>query len=285
MTAITAQNTAHFALPTVVDGYAAYLRAINDIPELAADEERQLAISFRQKNDIAAARKLALSHLRLVARVARGYNGYGIEQSDLVQEGNIGLLKAVKKFDPDRGARLATFAVYWIRAEIYNFILRNWRIVKIATTKAQRKLFFNMRRLFEKDAAGVLQSPETVAHELGVRARDVTDMRRRVHNTNSIALSPIDGESEQTRYAEWTLQSDSDPEEEMIAAANAAEPQVAQALTVLDARSREIVEMRHLREPAKTLHDLARRFDISAERVRQIETRALEKMRQHLSAA
>ena len=184
MTALT-----RLSFPSAADGYSAYIRAVEAIPPLTEEEEQRLTTGYRQKNDLAAARKLAMAHLRLVVSVARGYNGYGIEQSDLVQEGNIGLLKAVQKYDPARGARLATFAVYWIRAEIHNFIMRNWRIVKIATTKAQRKLFFHMRRLFEKDAAGQLQDAETIAQDLGVRAADVAGMRARVRNTSCIPFS------------------------------------------------------------------------------------------------
>ncbi|MGI9306818.1 MAG: RNA polymerase factor sigma-32 [Gammaproteobacteria bacterium] len=279
---------ANFSFPSAADGYSAYARAVESLPPLDENEERALAGDYRQKNDLAAARRLALANLRLVVAIARGYNGYGLEQGDLVQEGNIGLLKAVQKFDPERGARLATFATYWIRAEIHNFILRNWRIIKIATTKAQRKLFFNMRRLFEKGADGYLRRAEDVARDLDVRPEDVSGMRARVQNTNCVPLSAEkDGESS---GAELFLQADeniSDPEKILIAQKNGGDTKdkLARALGALDARAREIVQARLMRETPETLHALAARFKISAERVRQLEAQALKKLRALLSPA
>lgn len=281
MTALTC-----FSFPSAGDGYSAYARAVAAIPPLDAAEERRLADDYRQKNDLAAARQLAVAHLRLVVSVARGYNGYGLEQGDLVQEGNIGLLKAVQKFDPDRGARLATFAVYWIRAEIHNFILRNWRIVKIATTKAQRKLFFHMRRLFEKSASGNLHDAETVAQDLGVRAKDVDSMRARVRNTACIPYSSE--QNGEPAGAEIFLQAaeSSDPESALLLQKNGedAARQVSESLESLNPRAREIIESRLMRETPATLQTLAAKFNISAERVRQLEAQALKKLRAHLGA-
>ena len=282
MTALTC-----FSFPAAADGYAAYARAAEAVPPLGEAEERRLAEDYRQNNSLPAARRLALAHLRLVVSVARGYNGYGLEQSDLVQEGNIGLLKAVQKFDPGRGARLATFAVYWIRAEIHSFILRNWRIVKIATTKAQRKLFFNMRRLFEKSAAGNLRAAGDVALDLGVRAEDVSGMRARVRNT---VRAPYSAEQNgETTGAEILLQASEsfDPESAFADKKQGEEKsrKISESLASLDPRAREIIESRLMREKPATLHALAAKFNISAERVRQLEARALKQLRGSLGAA
>ncbi len=274
-----------FATPPAADSFSAYIRAVENIPQLEESEERRLALAYREENDLAAARRLALAHLRLVVSVARGYAGYGLETGDLVQEGNIGLLKAVQKFDPDRGARLATFAVYWVRAEIHNFIMRNWRIVKIATTKAQRKLFFNMRRLFEQTPAGGVRNADLVAKELGVRPEEVRDMRGRVRNTNIVALS-AEKDGEQTG-AELTLEAaDADPETLLIAGQSneTGMADLSAALSSLDPRAREIIEARRLRETPATLHELAAKLKISAERVRQLESAALRKMRREIEA-
>ena len=274
-------------LPAAADGFAAYVRAVEDIPQLSESEERALAVSYRRTQDLAAARRLALSHLRLVVSIARGYAGYGLDPGDLVQEGNIGLLKAVQKYDPDRGARLATFAAYWVRAEIHNFVLRNWRIVKIATTKAQRKLFFNMRRLFEQNPAGDIKDAAEVASDLGVRAEEVQDMRRRVRSTNLVALSAEkDGEQTGAELVLAANEEQSDPEEMLISQRESERKLsgLTSALAKLDPRAREIVEARRLREPAMTLHELAARFDISAERVRQLEAAALSQMRREIEA-
>ncbi len=273
------------SLPSV-DSYAAYIRKVASIPPLDAEEERSLAISYRRNKDLAAARRLAMAHLRLVVSVARGYAGYGLDPGDIVQEGNIGLLKAVKKYDPDRGARLGTFATYWIRAEIHNFVMRNWRIVKIATTKAQRKLFFNMRRLLESTAAGGIRDADDVAKELGVRAEEVRDMRQRVHNMNALPMSgEKNGEMTGTELVLEAAES-TDPEISLIASQteSAGVSDLSDALNSLDSRSREVIESRRLREPPATLHALSAKLDISAERVRQIEAAALRKMRREIEA-
>ena len=183
-------------LPAVTNGLTSYIRNVRESSPLTAEEEFRLALAYREKNDLQAAKTLALSHLRLVVSVARGYIGYGLEQNDLIQEGNIGLLKAVQKFDPERGARLATFAVYWIRAEIHEFIMRNWRIIKIATTKAQRKMFFYMNRLLRKKDDGKIEGADTIARDLNIQPDDVTQMRRRLHDTNTIPLYETDDEHE-----------------------------------------------------------------------------------------
>ncbi|MGI9347959.1 MAG: RNA polymerase factor sigma-32 [Gammaproteobacteria bacterium] len=273
-------NLINMPLPSLSDSLGAYIRAVNSIPSLDEKEERRLANAYRRKNDLTAAHQLALTHLRLVVAASHQYAGYGLERSDLIQEGNIGLLKAVKKFDPTRGARLATFALYWIRAEINSFILRNWRIIKIATTKAQRKLFFNMRHLFQKDDRGRLQDAADVAAQLGVSASDVSEMRARLHDTNTVVLEA----DEDSVGAELTLQADADsndPERLLLAQKSAEEEHtnLAAALASLDKRSRYIVQARHLRDRAETLHTLAARFGVSAERVRQLEAQALKKLR------
>ena len=273
MTAMTASS-----FPTVGDSFSAYARAVAAIPPLEEGEEERLVAAYRGRGDVAAARRLAMTHLHLVIAVARGYDGYGLDKSDLIQEGNIGLLKAVQKFDPGRGARLATFAGYWIRAEIYNFILRNWRIVKIATTKAQRKLFFHMRRLFEKDGDGNIKSADDIAADLGVRPADVEDMRARVQST-------VVSDSDNDRPAMLEARAETaDPERILLAKQESAaeKEQVTAALAALDERARTIVESRHLRDKPETLHALAARLNISAERVRQLEKQALQKLRRHL---
>ena len=273
MTAMTASS-----FPTVGDSFSAYARAVAAIPPLEEGEEERLVAAYRGRGDVAAARRLAMTHLHLVIAVARGYDGYGLDKSDLIQEGNIGLLKAVQKFDPGRGARLATFAGYWIRAEIYSFILRNWRIVKIATTKAQRKLFFHMRRLFEKDDNGNIKSADDIAADLGVRPADVEDMRARVQST---VVS--DAEGDRPAMLEARAET-ADPERILLAKQESAaeKEQVTAALAALDERARTIVESRHLRDKPETLHSLAARLNISAERVRQLEKQALQKLRRHL---
>lgn len=269
-----------------IDGYAGYVRAVEAIPQVDEEEERQLVADYRRDGDVEAARRLALGHLKLVVGIVRGYHGYGLESADLAQEGNIGLLKAIKKFDPEKGARLATFATYWIRAEIHNFIMRNWRIVKIATTKAQRKLFFNMRKLFEQGADGAPKDAAQVADDLGVRTEDVQDMRARVRNTNCVALSSENEEGEQTgAEVELSATSEtSDPESILIERQSGQDgiQGLGAALESLDERGRAIIHARRLSEPPVTLHRLAEQFGVSAERVRQLENRAMEQLRRHM---
>ncbi len=275
-------------MPTAVGSLEAYIQAVNRFPVLTQEEEIRLARKFRDEGDLEAARQLVLSHLRVVVAIVRGYLGYGLPQADLIQEGNIGLMKAVKRFDPDRGVRLVSFAVHWIRAEIHEFILRNWRLVKVATTKAQRKLFFNLRSL--KQNLGPMNRAEVqdVARRLGVKPAEVVEMETRLSGQDvALEASPDDPEEGvQPPIAYLT-----DGSEEPAALLEAREAErlrsegLQKALSTLDERSRRIIEARWLREkdPA-TLHELAAELNVSAERVRQIEQKAMEKMRRVISA-
>jgi RNA polymerase sigma-32 factor len=254
-------------VPMPTGSLEAYIHTVNRFPILTAQEERELARRFRQHGDLEAARGLVLSHLRLVVALARGYLGYGLPHADLIQEGNIGLMKAVKRFDPERNVRLVSFAIHWIKAEIHEYILRNWRLVKVATTKAQRKLFFNLRSMKKGLAPLTNEDVARVASELRVKPEEVVEMETRLSG-QEIAF-----EAEPLRLLEAK-----ELEESRSAGLES-------ALKSLDPRSRRIVEARWLREkdPA-TLHDLAAEFKVSAERIRQIEAKALEKMRQALPA-
>ena len=269
--------TAQF--PVVADGLAAYVRAARDIPDLSADDERRLALAFRENGDLEAARKMALAHLKLVVSVADNYDGYGLPRADLIQEGNLGLLRAVQRFDPDRAARLATFAVYWIRAGIHEFILRNWRIVKIATTKAQRKLFFNMRRLTATDESGKMENSAALARDLEVRPQDVSEMRRRLADT---VAAPLDGDDDNPGASAYLAADtdETDVESRAVAAYEhrAGHDALRDAMAELSERDRDILKARRLSEPPATLQTLADRFGVSAERVRQLENRAMEKV-------
>jgi RNA polymerase sigma-32 factor len=269
-------------------GLGSYLQAVNAAPILSAEQERELATRYIEHEDLDAARELVLSHLRHVVRVARGYTGYGLPLADLIQEGNIGLMKAVKNFDPLRGVRLVSFAVHWIRAEIYDFVLRNWRIVKVATTKAQRKLFFNLRK--QKTRLGWLTQDEvaTIAQNLDVPADTVTEMESRLsgadlsfdgddNDEEGYAVSPS-GYLPDMRYNPERLAGDADSEA-------LRRDQLNTALDSLDGRSQDIVRRRWLGEEKPTLHELAAEYGVSAERIRQIEKRALDRMRDHLAPA
>jgi RNA polymerase sigma-32 factor len=272
---------ATMALPSVAS-LDNYIQAVNRIPLLSQAEEQSHATRFQEHQDLEAARALILSHLRLVVAIARGYRGYGLPYSDLIQEGNVGLMKAVKRFDPTRGVRLVSFAVHWIRAEIHEFVLRNWRIVKVATTKAQRKLFFNLRSM--KSGFGALGNAETeaIARELNVRPEDVAEMETRMGG-HDIALDPPT-EDDEDSFAPVSYLTDVDDDPGRIleheeGVRNRSEG-LTHALTSLDARSRRIIETRWLREEnPMTLHQLADEFSISAERVRQVEAQAIKKMR------
>ncbi len=265
---------------------AIYLQAVNAAPILTAEQERELALRFRNEDDLDAARQLVLSQLRYVVRVARGFTGYGLPLADLIQEGNIGLMKAVKHFDPLRGVRLVSFAVHWIRAEIYDFVLRNWRIVKVATTKAQRKLFFNLRK--SKNHLGWLSQneAEAIADELDVPTETVQEMESRMGNfdvpfdgydhDDEVPLSPA-GYLPDMRYNPERLVSSAHSEVWDRA-------ELERALDDLDERSRNIIMKRWLAEPKSTLHQLAREYGVSAERIRQIEKRALDRMKDTLVA-
>jgi RNA polymerase sigma-32 factor len=271
-----------FALPSPVASLDAYIHSVNRFPILSPERESELAWRFRREADLEAARELVLSHLRVVVAIARGYHGYGLPQADLIQEGNIGLMKAVKRFDPARGFRLVSFAVHWIRAEIHEFILRNWRIVKVATTKAQRKLFFNLRSM--KHGTGALGATEAtaVAAQLGVKPEEVFEMETRLTGRD-IALEPH-GDDEDDSYAPIAYLSNPDLEPGKILEHDESErlrgEGLERALEGLDPRSRRIIEARWLtEEDAATLHELAAEFGVSAERIRQIEQKAMQKMR------
>lgn len=276
-------------IPSTNGSLDSYIQTVKSFPILSQEEETRLARRFRQHEDLDAARQLIVSHLRVVVAVARGYMGYGLPQADLIQEGNIGLMKAVKRFDPERGVRLVSFAVHWIRAEIHEFILRNWRIVKIATTKAQRKLFFNLRSM--KPGLDTLGRNEvkTIAKQLGVKPEEVVEMETRLGGKD-IALEPLGGDDGEEVYAPIAYLTDTDAEPGRILeheqSARLKGEGLEQALASLDARSRRIIEARWLRErDHATLHDLAAEFGVSAERIRQIENKAMQKMRGVIDAA
>ena len=284
---MTHTNTNAMALPVPVGSLESYIQAVNRFPILSFEKERELARKFKSENDVEAARQLVLSHLRLVVAIARGYMGYGLPHGDLIQEGNIGLMKAVKRFDPERGVRLVSFAVHWIRAEIHEFVLRNWRMVKVATTKAQRKLFFNLRSM--KPTLGPLTQAEigSMAKELRVKPEEVAEMEMRLAG-QEISLEPASDEDEP--YAPIAYLADGSPEPSEIAETKQDEALQARgletALASLDARSRRIIESRWLREKdSATLHELAAEFKVSAERIRQIEAKALAKMKNVIAAA
>jgi len=279
--------TRTMSLPVPVGSLESYIQAVNRFPILSFEEERNLARKFRSGNDVEAARQLVLSHLRLVVAIARGYMGYGLPQGDLIQEGNIGLMKAVKRFDPERGVRLVSFAVHWIRAEIHEFVLRNWRMVKVATTKAQRKLFFNLRSMKPSLAPLTRTEIGSMARQLSVKPEEVAEMEMRLAG-HEISLEPVSDEDEP--YAPIAYLADHAPGPSEIAETNQDETLRARgleaALASLDARSRRIIEARWLREKdAATLHELAAEFKVSAERIRQIEAKALAKMKGVIAAA
>jgi RNA polymerase sigma-32 factor len=279
--------SAQFPVPMPTGSLEAYVSTVNRFPLLSAEEERSLAKRLRDHNDIDAARQLVLSHLRLVVAVARGYLGYGLPHADLIQEGNIGLMKAVKRFDPERGVRLVSFAIHWIKAEIHEHILRNWRLVKVATTKAQRKLFFNLRSMKSGLAPLTSKDVKHIAAELRVKPEEVTEMETRLAGQE--VTFEADSDDEESYAPVHYLAADREYEpQQMLEAKEAEEGKTADlesALTSLDPRSRRIIEARWLREKdALTLHDLAAEFNVSAERIRQIEVKALERMRKALPA-
>jgi RNA polymerase sigma-32 factor len=268
--------------------FEAYADRVARIPVLSREEEQELATRFRRDDDLDAARQLVMSHLRFVLHIARGYSGYGLPIGDLVQEGNVGLMKAVKRFDPDQGVRLVSFAVHWIRAEIHDYVLRNWRLVKVATTQAQRKLFFNLRRM--KKNLGWLTHDEThaVARDLGVEPSEVTEMEQRLAARDmSFDPTPDAGEEErQHGPAHFLPAPGADPallaeNEEWDADQR---DRLGEALEDLDARSQTILRRRWLAEDKATLHELAAEYGVSAERIRQIEVAAMKRLRTALAA-
>jgi RNA polymerase sigma-32 factor len=282
-TTALARSPAEFALAGPLGSFDAYVDAVSRIPVLGRDEELELATRFRRDNDLDAARELVLSHLRFVVHIARGYAGYGLPVGDLVQEGNIGLMKAVKRFDPTVGVRLVSFAVHWIRAEIHEYVLRNWRLVKIATTKAQRKLFFNLRK--RKQHLGWLSREETeaVARDLKVSTQEVTEMERRLASRD-LSFDPAPDADEETAIASpsaYLTAPNSDPALEVERAEwdDDVGERVAAALESLDARSQHVLRARWMGEQKATLHELAEQYGVSAERIRQIEANAIRKLK------
>ena len=274
-------------VPMAVGSLDAYVQTVNRFPILSAEDEQGFARRFRAEGDLDGARQLVLSHLRLVVAVARGYLGYGLPHADLIQEGNIGLMKAVKRFDPERGVRLVSFAIHWIKAEIHEYILRNWRLIKVATTKAQRKLFFNLRSMKRGLAPLSRQEIGRVARELKVKPEEVVEMETRLAGRD-VAFE--NDEQDDSGYAPvHFLAADADAEPSRILETEEDErlqsAGLQSALASLDPRSRHIVEARWLKErDTATLHDLAAEFKVSAERIRQIEAKAMEKMRKLLAA-
>jgi RNA polymerase sigma-32 factor len=266
-----------------VGSLEAYVERVSRIPVLTREEERELARRLQSDGDLDAARQLVLSHLRFVVHIARGYGGYGLPIGDLIQEGNVGLMKAVKRFDPDVGVRLVSFAVHWIRAEIHEYVLRNWRLVKIATTKAQRKLFFNLRR-FKKNLGWLTESEtRAIAEDLGVTASEVTDMEQRL-SSRDLSFDPApDTDDEDGAYSPsaYLPHPEADPsvavEREQWDEDTA--DRLAQALETLDERSRHILRSRWMTDEKATLHELADQYGVSAERIRQIEANAIKKLR------
>ncbi len=276
-------NTLTMPLALPSGSLETYIQSVNRIPMVSAEEERELATRFRQDNDLDAARQLVMAHLRFVVKVARGYNGYGLPLGDLIQEGNIGLMKAVKRFDPTMGVRLVSFAVHWIRAEIHEFILKNWKIVKVATTKAQRKLFFNLRSAKKRLGWMSQEEVEEIAEDLGVSSKDVLEMEQRLSMHDTSYDAPVGSDDEEDIFAPAAFLEDQrlDPEETLAVEQEEDRNQARlfNAIETLDERSRDIITRRWLTEDKATLHELAAEYNISAERIRQIENNAMRKLR------
>ena len=276
------------ALPVSTDSLDAYLQKISHIQTLTAEEEKVLALRLQQEGDLEAARRLVMSHLRFVAHIARSYSGYGLSQADLIQEGNIGLMKAVKRFDPSMNVRLISFAVHWIRAEIHEFILRNWRIVKVATTKAQRKLFFNLRK--SKKRLGWFNQEEinTVAKDLGVAPEVVIEMESRMSGQDT-SFDPFTSDENDTHTAPASYLQDTSQEPAVRLEHDNWQShntsQLYQALSQLDERSRDILGRRWLTDQKTTLQELADKYQVSAERIRQLEKNAMKKLKLNMLEA
>lgn len=286
-TAVIARQTGLVFAP--IGSLDAYIDRVSQIPVLLKEEEVALANRFRQEGDLEAARHLVLSHLRFVVHIARGYLGYGLPMGDLVQEGNVGLMKAVKRFDPGVGVRLVSFAVHWIRAEIHEYVLRNWRLVKVATTKSQRKLFFNLRRMKKNLTWLSEEETQAVARELGVEVRDVREMEQRL-SARDMSFDPTpEGDEEEAPYspAMYLPAANADPaiEVEREEWEEDSSDRLSIALEKLDERSRNILKRRWMTDDKATLHELAEEYGISAERVRQVETNAINKLKVMMAAA
>jgi len=287
MTTAVAKLNNDLILAGPVGSLDAYIQAVGSIPVLSKEDEQALAMRFRDDGDLDAARELVMAHLRFVVHIAKGYTGYGLPLGDLIQEGNVGLMKAVKRFDPEYGVRLVSFAVHWIRAEIHEFVLRNWRIVKVATTKAQRKLFFNLRKAKKSLAWLSHDETEAVARDLGVSPREVTEMERRLSARDAIFDPAPDADDDHTfTPAAYLPSPEADPATLIENAdwTDDASERMAAALTTLDERSRDIVESRWLSDTKQTLHELADQYGVSAERIRQIEANAMKKLRLAMTA-
>ena len=278
-TALIANN---LPIPSALGSLDAYISAVNRVPVLTVEDEQALARKFREEEDLDAAKALVVSHLRFVVHVARGYQGYGLGMGDLIQEGNIGLMKAVKRFDPDQGVRLVSFAVHWVRAEMHEFILRNWRIVKVATTKAQRKLFFNLRK--SKKRLGWMNDAEVtaVAKDLNVSKREVLEMESRLSGRD-VGFDAPDEDNDNAPPSPVAYLRDASDDPAMAYERESHEDDqlelLRDGLAELDQRSRDILKRRFLGEPKATLQELADEYGVSAERIRQIEANALKKMR------
>ncbi len=267
----------------------AYVQSVQTVPVLSAEEEKALAEKLYYDGDVDSARQLVLSHLRFVVHIAKSYTGYGLPQADLIQEGNVGLMKAVKRFDPTVGVRLVSFAVHWIKAEIHEYVLRNWRIVKIATTKAQRKLFFNLRS--QKKRLGLLTNDEVhaIAQELGVCDKDVREMEGRLGAYDASFDAPVDADDESANQAPvYYLEDKSMDPAEMLEQddwENSHNHRLYAAMTELDERSRDILQQRWFDDEKSTLHELAAKYNVSAERIRQLEKNAMNKLKAHILEA
>ena len=272
-----------FALPTVRTSSA--LEVQKYPPILTAEEEYELTIQLYENHDLSAARKLVLSHMRFVAFIAHGYRGYGLEQADLIQEGTIGLMKAVKRFNPHKKVRLASFAVYWIRAEIHEFVFKNWKIVKVATTKAQRKLFFKLKQAKSHIYTSLNEvQADKIANDLGVRRKDVLEMESRLQ-FNDVPFEISDDEDSHAAPEHYLTDNNTQTPEQLLLSDDThknQQQQLYQALSSLDARSLDILQSRYLKEEKTTLHTLADKYGVSAERVRQLENKAMKKLKEHL---
>ncbi len=268
-------------LPSMGGSLESYIQSANSFPILSQEEEISLARRLRDENDINAAQQLILSHLRFVIAIARGYKGYGLPQADLIQEGNVGMMKAVKRFDPERGVRLVSFAVHWVKAEIHEFIMRNWRLVKIATTKQQRKLFFNLRSMKQGLDTMNPHEVDAMAEKLGVKTEEVVEMEKRFSGSD-VSLEPLSDDDDDNYSPIAYLTNGAEPSQELESkqSKHLRGENLKHSLESLDERSRRIIEARWLREKdTATLHDLADEMGVSAERIRQIEAKAIQKMR------
>ena len=282
MTTAVAKSNHDLALAGPVGSLDAYIQAVGVIPVLTKEDEQALSRRFLEGEDLDAARDLVMAHLRFVVHIAKGYTGYGLPLNDLIQEGNVGLMKAVKRFDPDYGVRLVSFAVHWIRAEIHEFVLKNWRIVKVATTKAQRKLFFNLRKKKKSLAWFSASETKAVAKDLGVKPEEVTEMEKRLHSRDAI-FDPTPNADDERNFtpAAYLPSPQADPATLVEKADwnDDATTRMRAALNILDDRSRRILEERWLTDDKMTLHELAAEYGISAERIRQLEVNAIKKLR------